>query len=96
VPSHFEYGGYCLVHQYPEVDQVTTQPVGEQTDTQSVAYLQAAPNKRLLLGDAPPLTGQYVRPQVRRIPSQPAAGRRQLAGRVVEDAAGGEFSESLP
>lgn len=83
------------VHQQGEPHQVADQAGGLDRRAEFVADLAAAADEGFLLGDALPLTGQDVEPEVVGVPAQGGAGRGERVEAVVEHGAGGDLGEEL-
>lgn len=85
----------AAVHEEAQAHQVAGQAGGDDGRAEFVADLAAAADEGLLVGDALPLAGQLVEPQVVGVPAQGGAGGGQGVQAVVEDGSGGDLGEAL-
>lgn len=72
-----------------------TRRLVDDSGAELVAHFAATADEGFLLGDALPLAGEQVEPEIVRVPVEGRARQRQLAESVVEDRTAGDLGEQL-
>src|SRR5699024_2745498 len=91
----FGVGRVAAVHEQVQAHEVADQACGDHGGAEVVADLAAAADEGLLLGQAPPLAGEDVQPQVAGVPAEPIPCGGEAVQAVMKDGARGGLGEEL-